>query len=413
MMSRGRLVVGIPFLFWVLMAVTIVVWALHPGYVVGWDLDVYHKAMLAVRSGHDPYLSCVAVRKTYFDHLAEHPSAPRPFGYVYPPITLPLLHALLKWPTAVLEAGYWMLDAAGIAGVLWVSTFAIRREEWKAFVFLVPAALFFPGLLESDPVFSGNVAYIVDGMIFAGALVGWRTARWRWFYGAVLVASLIKPTFLCYLGIPLLTATGQWAPALATAAVSGVVNLGQAWVWPVEFGRYRMSLQSQVVDYVHDFGVHPAGVLADALYDRVPFRLTFAVLYGVCAVLFGWMLLRLRGRFLRGEISLKEWVPVVLIGVTFLNPRIMQYDLLVVTVPMALVAWRVLHRVVKRRGKVIAAMSVGFVGLNVAANYGWAQTECLLLVAMLGAGSWMLWGPVRVRVRERARVRGMEDAVGV
>ena len=388
MVRRGRLVAGIPVAFWILSGISIVVWTQWPRYVVGWDLSVYKLAMLSLRAGHDPYLACVAARKMYFDHLAAHPWAPRPFGYIYPPITLPLLRMLSTWPELAIGVVYWVMYAAGIAVVLWASSFAIRKDEWTVFAYLAPAVVFFPGLLHSDPIFSGNVAYILYGFIFAGAVVGWRTREWKWFYVAVLVASLIKPTFLSLLGIPLLTAACQWLPALGTVVLSACCNLMQLLIWPVEFAHYRMSLQSQVVDYIHDFGVHPAGILADALFDRVPYRLTFALLYGVCALLFGGVLLRLRERFLRGEISLQEWIPVALMGVLFLNPRIMQYDLLPFTLPMALVGWRSLNRLFQNRRPVIVAMAVSFGVLNVVGNFAWAQTECLLLVGILAAGTW-------------------------
>jgi hypothetical protein len=400
MISRSRVNAGIPFVFWILAVITIAVLAMRPGYVVGWDLDVYRQAVLSLRAGHDPYLACVAARKMYFDHLAAHPLAPRPFGYIYPPITLPFLQMLSKWHMLTVGVVYWAMYAIGVMVVLWASRFSIRKNEWTAFSLLAPASLFFPGFLQSDPLFSGNVAYILYGTIFAGAGVGWRTGKWRWFYVAVLVASLIKPTFLSLLGIPVFTAACQWLPALATAALSLCCNVLQEPFWPVQFGNYRMSLQSQVVDYIHDFGLHPAGVLADALYDKVPYRITFVLLYGVCTVLFGGALLHLRGRFLRGEISLKDWIPVVLIGVTFLNPRIMQYDLLPVTLPMALVGWRFFHRWFGDCRPAVITMFVFFVVLNVAGNFAWAPTECLLLVGLFLAGTWTLLHGVSVKAAE-------------
>ena len=412
MISRSKVKAGIVLIFWVLALITIALLAMRPRYTVGWDLNVYKQAVLSISGGHDPYLACVAARKMYFEHLRAHPFAPRPFGYVYPPITLPLLRMLSKFPMPAMGFVYWALYAVSVTVVLWISTFAVRRNERVAFSLLAPATVFFPGFLESDPIFSGNIAYILYAAIFAGAVVGWRTGKWRWFYLAVLLASLIKPTFLSLLGIPILTAAFQCLPALTTAAISLCCNVIQESIWPVQFANYRLSLQSQVVDYVHDFGLHPAGILADALYNKVPYRITFALLYGVCLVLIGAALLHLRKRFLQGDIALNDWIPVVLIGVLFLNPRIMQYDLLFVTLPMALVGWRFFRRWLPKPRLAIIAMFLFFLSLNVIGNSSWAAVECLLLVVMFCAGVWTLshWVSVKAAEPSYSAARGKRTA---
>ncbi len=42
------------------------------------------------------------------------------------------------------------------------------------FALLAPAAIFFPGLLQNDVFFSGNVACILYALVLLGAVVGWR-----------------------------------------------------------------------------------------------------------------------------------------------------------------------------------------------------------------------------------------------
>ena len=84
----------IPYVFWVLASSAILIWSLVPTYVVGWDLEVYENAIRALRLGHDPYLDGIAVQREFHATLAQHPTAPTPFTYVYSPLTVPLLRVI-------------------------------------------------------------------------------------------------------------------------------------------------------------------------------------------------------------------------------------------------------------------------------------------------------------------------------
>ena len=88
------------------------------------------------------------------------------------------------------------------------------------------------------------------------------------------------------------------------------------------FRHYLQAVELQF-SFNHDFSSSPAGLVADALYDVIPYQITSAGFYlfygsGVFAVL-----LYLSRRYFAGEFSLKQWAPVVLTGTLLLNPRIM------------------------------------------------------------------------------------------
>jgi hypothetical protein len=143
--------------------------------------------------------------------------------------------------------------------------------------------------------------------------------------------------------------------------------------------------------YNHDFGMSPAGLLADALYYVVPYQKTSLYFYLFYAVLFAGVLLYLRGRFLAREITFKQWVPLMLVGVILLNPRIMEYDVAPLTIPMALVAWRVCTWVCRSNMQAVSLMSVLFAVANTCARFdAWRTTDCVVLMVLFAAGSWIL-----------------------
>ncbi len=69
---------------------------------------------------------------------------------------------------------------------------AAEPEERPIFALLAPAAIYFPGLIETKVIFSGNLVYILYGLVFATAWLGWRRGAWSWFYLATLSASCFK-----------------------------------------------------------------------------------------------------------------------------------------------------------------------------------------------------------------------------
>ena len=67
-------------------------------------------------------------------------------------------------------------------------------------VFLLPFAVFFPGLLCDTTIVAENIAYPLYGLILAAAIPGWKRNKWLWFYAAVIAASIVKVPML--LGSP-------------------------------------------------------------------------------------------------------------------------------------------------------------------------------------------------------------------
>jgi hypothetical protein len=412
MTTKSRTVCVVPLIFWICALTTLLYRALVPGYILGWDLTVYKKAMVSLKAGHDPYLDCVISRRYFFDHLVLHPQSVPPYCYVYPPLTLPALRWIGRFPQHLDGTIYWVLYIAGAALALYVCMQFVEKHERKTFVLLAPAVVFFPGLLQLDNIYSGNIAYLAYGAIFAAALVGWRRGHWKWFFLAVLVASFCKATFLTLLAIPVLSARRQWWPAAATGAAGMAIVFMQPYVWTEQFQTYLQSLNSQIMSYGGDFGFHPAGLLSGRLFQVIPYHVTFIALYLFCTCVFGAIMLYLRKRFFSGCFPWTRWIPVMLVGVALLNPRIMEYDMPPITVPMALILWRFFRRLTGSEKRTVVAASVLFLVVNICAQFQWKSTECLLLVGTFAVGSWDLFTYSSGWKREVAQACEYSDVPG-
>jgi hypothetical protein len=266
---------------------------------------------------------------------------------------------------------------------------AAEGSERKYFVYLAPLAPFFPGLLEDGTVLSGNVAHILYGLILLAALVGWRRGSWHWFYIAVLAASCIKAPFLTLLVIPLFSARRQWLSTAITGSLGVALFALPSLIWPALFKHYLKAVEL-LFSYSHDFGCSPSGLFSDFLWSRgVLYERSSFVFYLCYAIPLFFLLLYLSKSFLRGSFSIHQWVPVLLTGVVLLNPRLIEYDVAALALPLALIGWRVVSSCTTHRNAIIV-LSVLFVIANCFAVRGWELRKMIdgpLLVLFFMAGS--------------------------
>lgn len=377
---------------WAMVFLAIPIWAYLDAS--GWDLRIYQTAIRALRIGHDPYADAIAIQAAYHNQLALHPNAIPypPYNYVYSPITLPLLRLVGEVPEWLSRSSYLLVYAIGAFAVVWVGVQAVEEKERKYFAFLAPVAAFFPGLLENGVILSGNIAYILYGVVLVTTVAGWKRGRWRWFYLAVLVASCFKAPLLTLLAIPVLSARQQWIPAGLTASAGVSLFVAQSMIWPVLFRNFLQAVELQI-SYNRDFGSSPAGMFAGFLFDHgLPYSHGSFIFYLLYAVpLFGF-LVYLSNKFMSGYFPITRWIPVLLLGIILLNPRIIEYDLAILTIPFALIVWRLFPGLASNRIAALSALTV-FVMINVAAYQGWIiwkNIGCILLVSLFSAGAWQL-----------------------
>lgn len=360
----------------------------HPG----WDLAVYHNAIRALHAGHDPYSDAMAVQRLFHSHPELHIGGDPPYSYVYSPITLPVLHLIGSLPPWFSGSAFWLVYLAGFFTTLRVVMQAVEKSERTTFLYLAGVSAFFPCLLASGVILSGNVAYILYALMLLAASYGWRRGSWTWFYLVVLVASCIKAPLLTFLAIPVLSARRQWIPASLTAAAGLALFAIQPRLWPTLFTHYLEAVELQF-SYNRDFGGSPAGIFAGVLFDHhIPYAPATYVFYLSYALPVFAVLLHLSRKFLRGSLSLQQWMPVLLVGVILLNPRIIEYDTAPLAIPLALLAWRYLNSITTRHATILI-FSIVFVITNAVALYSWDLSKLLqgpLLATLFAAGSWNL-----------------------
>ena len=386
-------------LFWVGALIALAAMA-HFG-AVGWDAQGYWKAAQEVHRGSDPYAEDLLALRRFHDRLATNPAEPRPFVYVYSPLTLPLLRLLAIFPGWFVGLLYGVAVAMGTAVQLWAGFQMAEPRERGWLMLVLPAVLFFPGLVTDDVILSGNVAYLLYGAMLVGATAGWKRAEWTWFYFAVLIASVFKTPFLVFLVFPVLVDARQWVRAGVTAVAGVLIFVAQALMWPGLYREYLSSLLL-VFDWLHDFGFGPASVLGMYLWRRgQPTATATTLLFLACAVVIGVVLLVLARRAREWNLPGDAWVPVALVGTALLNPRVMKYDLAAITVPMMLIAVRALrlwwgakgdssgagtnH---SRRALIAAGAILFFLIPNVITAVGpsWFPAEFLVLIAIFVLG---------------------------
>jgi hypothetical protein len=364
---------------------------------VGWDVAIYHHAIRSLQLHHDPYWDAIAIQDAFHRTLAFHPNATTPFSYVYSPITLPLLRLIGALPVSLTASLYWILYVFCALSLVWVGLQLTQPREHQPFLFIAPAVLFFPGLLQHDAILSGNVAVILYGFVLAAAVLGWRSGKWSWCYLAILLASCFKPPLLSLLAIPLFSARRQLLPTAITAAAGGALLAMQPLVCPSLFHNFLHAIELQFT-YNRDFGCSPAGLVSNLLVAHgIPYSPAGTLIYFAYALPLFALLWYLSREFLAARFTLQQWIPVLLVGVILLNPRIMQYDVLPLTLPMALIGWRSLSRVTSRPVAILIFCAV-LAPANLFAVQTldhWKTAEGTLLVVVFAAGCWDLlhWSP--------------------
>jgi hypothetical protein len=392
-------------LFWVGALIALAAMA-HFG-AVGWDAQGYWKAAQEVHRGSDPYAEDLVALRRFHERLATNPSEPRPFVYVYSPMTLPLLRLLAIFPGWFVGLLYGIAVATGAGIQLWAGFQMADQRERGWLMLVLPAVVFFPGLVTDDVILSGNVAYLLYGAILIGATAGWKRGEWTWFYVAVLIASVFKTPFLVFLALPVLVGARQWIRAGVTAAAGVLIFAAQALMWPGLYREYLASLLL-VFDWLHDFGFGPASVLGMYLWRRgLPTATATTILFLACALVIGIVLLVVARRVREWNLPGEAWVPVALVGTALLNPRVMKYDLAAITVPMMLIGVRALRLwwgagenssgagTSRARCALIAAGAILFFLIpNVITAVGpsWFPAEFLVLIAIFVLGVWSLPG---------------------
>jgi len=386
---------------------------------VGWDAQIYWRALQTIRHGGDPYAAGIAAQRAFLIRPYPRASDHIPFTYVYSPMTLPLLRLFTAVPGWLLGLLYGLAVLSGFLLELWAGFQMAEAWERKWLVVMLPAIAFFPGLVTDDTILSGNIGYVLYGLVLAAAVPGWKRGRWFWYYVAVVAASIVKIPLLTMIAFPVLVGKRQWFPAGTAGSVGLALFAVTGWIWPVEFHEYLVAIRL-MFDEVHDFGFGPAGVLGKTLWRLGrPYFPTAIIFYVIASCVLGIILLVLKRRVTLGKMTREAWIPVALVGTLLFYPRIMRYDLAAFAVPMLLIGWRAFRRPGQSvppllPGRLFSWLTAGsaifvvcFVAANVITVVGpmWFPIELMALLAVFGLGVGSAYQP-----RRQGSVSGFEAA---
>ncbi len=257
-----------------------------------------------------------------------------------------------------------LVNGLGFAGVRWVFLIPLVPTlcvlVWFALLKTLPKAPFWLRLMTfaaiNGSVFAcGNIGLVLHAIVIAAALNIRRTRIP--FVAAVILGAMVKPVFLTYL-IVLLMQAHPVVVRLRDFAISAVLGLGAvAWLMldAGPFGGAWHSILNAIViqqqpgiglfSYTSLIGFPAASPVAQALY--LPFAAVIAI-SGL--VLAEW-----------GEFDASERVVLGLGVAQLLNPRLMDYDLFVLTPAVVMIVMQA-----KAFGpKVFAWVSWAFAGVLV------------------------------------------------
>lgn len=340
------------------------------------DLHVYAHAVQLSRFGVNPYYPVM------FEGL----------HFVYPPVALYAgrgLAALLPG-NSIWIVGFVHLTSVSLAPLVLARYYL--RERW-----LTPALALliwfgesrFTGILA---LYSANVAPTLYLACLLAAIPGLRRNHWRWFYAIVLLAALVKITFLIMLLLPLLAGERQWKRCLScTTGVAALYAL-QARLFPALYAGYKWALLQQINgEHQYGYGVFGVAASLDEKLKRPVGLGVYALHVLFVAVLLG-ILFWLRQRHAdRRNPSL--WMGLLLIAVIVVNPRVLHYDAYialfaaygVLAITFELDRWKLIGLLLLLFAPSLAVPYI----LHSKLMYG--SYELCILLGALTAGIWRLW----------------------
>jgi hypothetical protein len=316
-----------------------------------WDLRVWNEAMHYLQKGMDPYAASIARQK------AEAALGHRVFLYWFPPVSIEFLKLLNLLPALLRAAIFWIVYAVGFGLQLWAGARFALASERRMLRFVFPLALFFPAFVPSDTLLSGNLAIPMYGAVLAAAVRGWRKGRWRLFFAVVLATSLLKPPMLVWLAVPVLLGCAQLAPAVAAGLCGVGLFAIQKFLWPQRFAEFMASIR-----YALPLEINYSVV---AMFDRFlrsighPSDRAAAAFYiAVSLATFG-TLMHFAQEVRRKNVAGQNFAAVVLLSTALFAPRLKEYDLLPLTIPMALIMLRGVRNRVALIVLILGAVAVG------------------------------------------------------
>lgn len=373
-----------------------VFYLLHRGDFSLWwleDLPVYTHAVQTWLSGRSPYDASFA-----------------PLFFLYPPAFLYMAGLLSHLVPE--HWGQYVYIGATIAAICAIPLVLARyffRQLWLSPLFAL--LLFF-----ASPRFTGtlalcgmNIASLLYCLAFIAAVPGLRKNFWWFFYIAVLLAAMIKITFLALLLLPLLAGRRQWLQSIGCGLAAVGANLAEKALAPELYAGYQWSLTQAILKEKH-YGYGVFGVLAsfdDKWHQAVGMGPYLVSVLMAFTLVVGMLLLRRRMERAGTPVTSGNWLALVVATIILVNPREMQYD-----VDIALLAAFVLFIYAIRGQRLLIRMTFSnrllllmtamflpcvLMPKLIHTPQLWGIYEVSLVIEAFALGFWRLWRETRLR----------------
>lgn len=364
-----RLLVGTYFLSMLPFLAICCIWlfTMHQRHISDfWDARTYQIALERVHSGMDPY-----------DPTHRIPP------FVYPPIFLKCAILLSHIFRGNLGWYFYLLCTSfGVLAIPWMLATTYIRSSWLTPSVAMILFTFQPRFIGEIAQLTGNFGVLLHFLVLAAGVPGIRRNRWTLFYPVVVLAALVKPPFLAFLLLPVMTASGQIGPALIS---SGAVIAGygvQRVFLPEMYRGFQNAVANQVI-VREDAGLGIYSYLQKLSHAVTPLHgPVAAALHVLIICTFIAAFFALRGVTYRPAVA-SLWVPTVLVLAILANPRLEAYEATMAVIPAIYICVESIRAYPERRSRtvVIAASLAAFAALL--SRNGFAATLVLLLAAIL------------------------------
>ncbi len=364
-----RLLVGTYFLSMLPFLAICCVWlfGMHQRHISNfWDARTYQIALERVHAGLDPY-----------DPTHKVPP------FVYPPIFLKCAIPLSRmFPGNLGFYFYLLFPSLGVLAIPWMLATTYIRSSWLTPAVAMILFTFQPRFIGEIALLTGNFGVLLHFLVLAAGIRGIRQNRWALFYLIVVLAGLVKPPFLAFLLLPVLTASGQIAPSLISIGTVIAGYGAQRLFLPELYHGFQNAVANQVI-VREDAGLgiysylQKLGHVVTLLHGTVAAALHVLI---ICAFIAAFFLLR---RVKSHPDVANLWIPAILVLAILANPRLEAYEATMAVVPAIYICVDSILAYRQRRSRtVVIAASIAVFAALLSRN-GFAAICVLLLAAML------------------------------
>ncbi|MDE3105431.1 MAG: hypothetical protein KGK08_09680, partial [Acidobacteriota bacterium] len=197
--------------------------------------------------------------------------------------------------------------------------------------------------------------------------------------------------------IPAMLRRRKFLSLIPICAIGLLVFYLQSVFWPLYFEHYLESI-NLMFKLNHDFGCGPVGILETILAQHgIGYMRIGEIAYAFYSISMLGILLFLAHLYSRGKIAFLDWMPILIVGVILLNPRLIEYDVAAMTIPLAVLLVRIFKKNgVRSPSSSLWIFSLLFANITGVVNWTWRKIDDgILIMAIFTSSIIMLFQRTR------------------